>query len=253
MNSYLYLTIIPEALVASMIPPEEFGPYVTSGSRKCFHGRTLFFEVDPKKLPDYFDLSLINTLCNHPDGNPKRSLTISLYRVLENIPLNALGRLFLVTRDGRYIAIDPKSYENHAKNQLRLYQELCPIRPTVVSKLQPDAFRAFMTNPKSPVHVPKLLFADLLLGQIADPKSDVSVGSLPYADMGNIRDAVAILNKANRDTLVVDRAHSSDFFYRTIDEGFFVGDGKDLIHYPFPSREEREESLHAWWRSAEIS
>ncbi len=46
MNKYIYLTCNPEALVASMLPPEAFGRYLSTGTKKRNRGQAIFFEVD---------------------------------------------------------------------------------------------------------------------------------------------------------------------------------------------------------------
>ena len=38
MEIYLYLSIVPEALIASMLPPEEFGKYYAVGNKKRTRG-----------------------------------------------------------------------------------------------------------------------------------------------------------------------------------------------------------------------
>ena len=254
MNAHFYMTVFPEALVASMLSPEEFAPYFAVGSRKRLPGRAIFFEVDPKLSVPYFDMSRAEDIQPHPDGIPKHSITISIYRVLEHIPLDMLGRLFLVTRDGKYLDIQPRSYPAESVKSFRLYQELCPMHPSILSKLQPTEFAKSVTDPEGCLQVPKILFVDLLLGQIADPNSDVPARALPYADMGLIRDVLSILKTSNRETLVVDRAHSRDFFYRTVGEGLFLADRERVVFYPFPEAEQRESGpIHEWWRSAELS
>ncbi|NQU43119.1 hypothetical protein HQ520_07525 [bacterium] len=254
MDTYLYMTVFPESLVASMLPPSDFAPYMAVGSRKRTPGRALLFHLDRENLSGIFDLSPAKNLKPHPDGSPKHSVTLSTYRVLERIPLKAFLNLYLVTRDGQYLEIGPQAQLPPAEKHYYLYQELCPMHPMVLSELSPRNFGAFITDPDSPVGVPKILFADLLLGRIADPRSSIPVQYLPYADMGLIRDSLEILEKSERKTLVVNRTHSRDFFYRTVDEGFFLADGKDLVFFPFPTLEERERGhIHEWWRSAELS
>jgi hypothetical protein len=48
MTVHLYLSLIPEALIASMLTPEEFGAYYAVGSEKRSRGQAIFFEIDPK-------------------------------------------------------------------------------------------------------------------------------------------------------------------------------------------------------------
>ncbi len=87
MQNYLYLSLIPESLVASMLPPEEFGAYLATGTRKRPHGRAMFFQIAPDFQSDYFDLASADRRCvPHPDGQPKHSVYLSIYRALEHIP-----------------------------------------------------------------------------------------------------------------------------------------------------------------------
>ena len=83
MKKYLYLSLTPEALIASMLPPLEFGNYMAVGSRKRTRGQAIFFEIDVDKLTNHFPLELIDKRCV-PDetGKPKRSVYLSIYRAL---------------------------------------------------------------------------------------------------------------------------------------------------------------------------
>ncbi|MDD4578642.1 MAG: hypothetical protein PHS75_08855, partial [Anaerolineaceae bacterium] len=54
MAIYLYLSLLPEALIASMLSPEEFGAYYAVGSVKKSRGQAMFFEVDPDFRHPYF-------------------------------------------------------------------------------------------------------------------------------------------------------------------------------------------------------
>ena len=45
MPVHLYFSLIPEALVASMLDPEEFGSYYAVGTKKKSTGQAIFFEV----------------------------------------------------------------------------------------------------------------------------------------------------------------------------------------------------------------
>ena len=80
----LYLSMIPEALVASMLSPEEFGRYLAVGSHKRSSGAAIYFEVDPDFSSDFFDMNIVAERCvAHDDGTPKHSLYLGIYRVLE--------------------------------------------------------------------------------------------------------------------------------------------------------------------------
>ena len=42
MTIHFYLSLIPEALIASMLSPEEFGNYYAVGSKKKSRGQAMF-------------------------------------------------------------------------------------------------------------------------------------------------------------------------------------------------------------------
>lgn len=46
MESHLYLSLIPEALILSQLPPDKFGTYLATGSKRQIEGPAVFFEVD---------------------------------------------------------------------------------------------------------------------------------------------------------------------------------------------------------------
>ena len=54
MKTYLYLSLFPEALVASMLPPDDFETYLAVGTQKRTRGQAMFFEVRELKSR-YFD------------------------------------------------------------------------------------------------------------------------------------------------------------------------------------------------------
>jgi hypothetical protein len=82
MSKYIYLTSNPEALVASMLPPEGFGLYLSTGTKKLNKGQTIFFEVDPAKIENIIDMDSLNRRCvAKEDGSPKVLFTC-LFTVL---------------------------------------------------------------------------------------------------------------------------------------------------------------------------
>ena len=254
MDYYFYVTSIPEALVVSMLPPKEFGCYLALGSKKRARGRAVFFEVDPELKSDYFDLSQVKRKCvPHPDGEPKHSVYISVYRVFENVPLDAFGNLYLTTRDGKVLSLSQSSYESQRKAELYLYKEMGPIYPTIASKLAPLEFARFITDQSRLISVPKIFFADLELGHLAQDVGSLESVALPYNDILHIHDCLVELQTAKeKQTKTVNRADAFDFFYRTIKEGFFLGEGDRLLYYRFPSKAELDYEQHDWWRSASM-
>ncbi len=47
MTVHLYFSLVPEALIASMLPPEKFGQYYATGHEYKSKGQSIFFEIDP--------------------------------------------------------------------------------------------------------------------------------------------------------------------------------------------------------------
>lgn len=252
MEIHLYALVYRvEALVASNLPPEQFGNYMAVGPKRLTGGNVVFFEVDPNLTSDYFRLdNLADRVVPDSEGSPKRSLYISIYRVLEHLSLDAMRELHLVTRDGKVLAIAPAAYDSeHEKTEPHLYQELSPVTPFVASILGPAAFSRFITDPSQPIYVPRILFADMLADR---DETGRLASSLPYGNPEHIQDCLEQLSPEGKKTKIVDRAHPMEFFYRTIRRGFFLGDQTGLKFYPFPTLAQLQREYHSWWKSASL-
>jgi hypothetical protein len=255
MKIYLYLSLNPEALVASHLPPEEFGAYLAVGTQKYSRGQAMFFEVNPDLQSDYPPFQEIARRClPHLDGSPRRSTYLAIYRVLEYVPVTALGRLHLVTHDGRVLSLSSAALAPTVDRCFHLYQEFCPVTPRVVSTLDAAEFCARLTDPTQPVTVPKIAFAELALGKLATDIESTEVGNLPYSGLQHLRDCLRELNrKPGKPTKVTVRNVRDDVLYRTIQGGLYVGQGRELKYYPMPSAAELDSEHHEWWRSAQAS
>jgi len=122
MKKFIYLCITPESLIASHLPPSEFGNYLATGTRKRLRGQAMFLEVDAKKMKD-LPLDYLNErLVPYDNGEPKRSLYLSIYRALEKTPLEAMLKLYLATDDGKVLEITPKTFTDGDKDVVHLYQ-----------------------------------------------------------------------------------------------------------------------------------
>ena len=72
MAVHLYLSTIPEALIASMLTPMDFGAYYAVGTEKKSRGQAQFFSVDRGFSSDYFPLGEIDSRCvPHANGEPE--------------------------------------------------------------------------------------------------------------------------------------------------------------------------------------
>jgi hypothetical protein len=252
MSVHLYLSCYrAEALIASQLEPEPFGRYMAVGTNELTSGHVMFLEIDPAIAEDHFGLSDLEAQCSpHDDGSPKRTLYLSIYRVLEHIPISAVGDLHLITRDGRALRIQGESYEGEVQSDApHLYQELCPATPLVAASLPPAGFVKYLTDPANAIYLPRIFFADLAL-EFDDTGHLAS--HLPYRHPEHIQACISGLTEREKKTKTIDRAHSMEFFYRAVAEGFYLGDQETMKFYPFPTREELQDEYHTWWRSASM-
>jgi hypothetical protein len=235
-----------------MLPPEEFGNYLAIGTKKRSRGQAAFFEVDQSFRSDYFPLAAAEALLVfHPDGRPKRTKYVSIYRVLEHIPVEFLKDLYLATDDGRVLGLQKGDYSCVEKEGLHLFQQIAPTRPRIVSSLDPLNFCRLFTDRRERVSVPRVAFCELKLDDLASDPRHGEAQDLPYRNLIHLRDClVGLMERPDKPIKTVIRYLHQDVLYRTIKNGFFVGDQQDFCYYPFPSREDLESKYYDWWRSA---
>ena len=253
MSKYIYLTCNPEALVASMLPPEGFGLYLSTGTKKRNRGQAIFFEVDLAKIEKLIDVDSLNKRCvAKPDGSPKSSVYLSVYKVLEIIPLSALKSLYLTTDHGIVLELKKVAYDKAKEpaSALHLYQELCPVTPMVASSLPPSVFLKRLTDGSIPIVLPKLFFVELILGELATNPLSGSAECLPYTNVGHLRDCLEIIKgEYEKHMKTVNRIFSGEILYRTIDTGFYVGSNNDIAYYPYPNMAELENINYEFFRA----
>jgi hypothetical protein len=253
MSKFIYLTASPEALIASMLPPEEFGSYLSTGTKKMNRGQVIFFEVDLSQIEHLIDMESLNRRCiAKADGKPKSSVYLSVYKVMEIIPLSALKNLYLTADNGNTLELKKAPYNaaKEAKGKLHLFQELCPVTPLVASELPPSAFLQRLTDGSTPIVLPKLLFVDMKLGELATDPHKGSSEYLPYPNIGHLRDCLEILSgEYEKHMKTVQRIYSGSLLYRTIESGFYVGSKNEIIFYPYPSMSELENLNYEFFRS----
>ena len=264
MAVYLYFSLIPEALIASNLPPEKFGQYYATGSSYKSKGQCLFFEVDSNFRSDYFDIEAAIERCvPTPDGIPKHSVYVSAYRVLEHLPVTALGKLYLTTAYGHTLGLargDIAAMTSPpVEPSLHLYQDLAPVNSLVVSNLDPLGFYASVTSsPSKFIRFPALFFVELELGELAKDPGNGQANDLPYPFIHHLREALMVLKPktdnlpSTKDSKMVHRVHSLEFPYRMVRNGFYVGNGTDLAFYPMLAHRQLRDDYSQWWRSANI-
>jgi hypothetical protein len=254
MSTHLYLSMAPEALIASMLTPEEFGVYYAVGTAKKSRGQAVFFEVDPNFRHDYFRIEEgVRRCVPHEDGSPKASIYISVYRVLEHVPLDVIKKLYLVTQDGRVLSLQSSAELPKETEGLHLYQEIAPVHPLVVSTLGPvEFYELIIKNPTSLLSLPAICFVELRLGELAQDPERGAVRDLPYSSIGHLRQCMVDLKTKNVHTKMVNRIQPASFLYRTIESGVFVGNEERLLYFPLPPQEELRAKHYYWWRSANV-
>lgn len=252
MRKYLYLSLIPEALIASMLPPDEFGSYYAVGTEKKARGQAIFFEIDPDfRHPELPVKEGLDRCLPHSNGDPKRSVYIAIYRVLERIPLKTIRALYLVTQDGRVLGLARSDILPRDSGGLHLYQEVAPVHPIIVSTLGPTDFYNMIVNSSSTLMtLPVICFAELRLGELASNPEYGSVGDLPYANIDHLRECLAGLRTKDVHTKMVDRLSPAAFPYRMLESGLYFGNQEKLVFFPLPPLDELRAKNYRWWRSA---
>jgi hypothetical protein len=246
--------MMPEALVASQLSPESFGTYYATGSEKKARSQAMFFDLDPDFRHPYFDIDAgYKRLVPHEDGTPKRSVYISVYRVLEHVPLSAIQKLYITTQDGRTLGLDASGTIPECEGGMHLYQEIAPVHPRVASTLCPEDFFELLNDPaKGMVTVPALCFVELTLGGLADNPEFGSSQGLPYSNIDHYRQCLLELRTKTVVVKMVDRIHRTAFHYRTVKSGFYLGNAGKMLFFLMPSQEVLRREHYQWWRSAQM-
>lgn len=251
-DCHLYLSLIPEALIASQLDPKVFGSYYAVGKKVHVHGEAMFFEVDPSFRSEGFPFAQADQRCiTQPNGAPKSSVYLGIYDVLARIPVSALGNLYLVTDDGRTLGLEKTTYTPNTEQPLHLYQEFCPITPLVASRLEPRAFCKSITDPGNTVHVPRIVFAEQSLGELAEDPLHGNTDDLPYPAIRHLREVLLDFQHNTKQSKLVLKQVKEGLFFRTL-QGFYVGDQEDFAYYRFPTPEELDSNDFDWWRSAQV-
>jgi hypothetical protein len=253
MRTHFYLSISPiEALIASQLDPEQFGQYMAIGAGNGSYERIMFAEIDGG-FGDHFDWQYAAERCvAHTSGEPKHSLWMSVYRVLEHVPLDRLQQLYLTTKDGRSLPLDPTTVPPAGRRSFYVYQELAPLTPLVVSSLPPAEFGRYLTSPDQHVSVPTVVFTDLKVVDFDNPEITGNIGGAYDHNLEHLRACVgAVLNDGGKPNKNVERSVAS-FSYQIIGDGIYIGNGDNLVFYPMPDSATIRQNHYDWGRSAMI-
>jgi hypothetical protein len=257
-QKHLYLILFPnEALVSSQLTPEEFGQHYSIGSARHFMGKVIFVEVDINFRHEYLqiDKALNDTESGIP-GRPKRTKFAKSYRVLEHIDLGALQKLYLVTTDGGILGLDKEKQRADYGDpvHVRLYQEICPLRLLVASRLDPNQFGHYITTETWSKGAPKIFFTEYDIDVAETVASNAvhafNVGPLPNVNPTNLPTALKELREdPAKKTKTVSLNPNLDYVsYKSIKHGFWFSQGSDTVFYRMPSLDELHEKYYSWWR-----
>lgn len=253
MDTKFYLSIFPmEALIASHLEPLKFGSYMATGRKNGSYEKVIFIEVDGG-FGDYFDWSHAAERCvPHEDGEPKHSVWVSVYRTLEHVPLAQMRSLYLTTNDGRTLELPKQSFSAAGSDRpYWVYQELCPVRPLVVSTYDPVTFSEYMTHKDIKVSVPKIAFADLKVINFDNLTDTGHVGSTYDTNLEHLKECIkSVTGDSVKKVKNVERSRTESFGYQIINQGVYVGEGRDVIAYQMPPVDEIRMNHYDWGKSA---
>lgn len=251
MKTHYYVSLYPaEALIASQLEPDKFGTYMAIGQKYGAFEKILFLEVEGG-FGDFFDWKYAAERCvPHADGLPKNSVWMSVYRVLEHVPINALKAAYLTTSDGRTLALERAGYAAPPASPYFVYQEIAPLSPLVVSRLDPRDFARFITDKGAHIQVPKIVFADLKVIDLENPTRTGNIGGTYDKNLEHLKECIAAVSgSGGKPTKNVERSNSA-FGYQIINHGIYVADSKEIVLYKMPSTEQIRQNHYDWGRSA---
>jgi hypothetical protein len=241
--------VLPEALIASMLGPEEFGLYYAVHHEREARRAAIFYELDLSFRSEFFNIDEGLRRCvPHSDGRPKRSVYISVYRVLEHVPMSVIRQMYLVGPDGESLQLSARPEPAEATRGLHLYQEIAPTSSLVVSSLSPSAFFDLMVNDKSQlVSLPALCFMEQELGELAQDPAHGSARDLPYVDLSYLRESLLALDHKGYPVKIVYPTPRASFEYRTIKGGIYIGNGTGRLFFQLPDVQEYRQQRFKYW------
>ena len=252
MKSIHYYMIFPtEALIASMLTPDQFGIYMAMGSKRGSHERLVFVEID-EEFPSDFDweYARIHTV-PHKDGRPKHSVYLAAYRVLERVPFDRLGTLYLTTSGGLTLPLQKGVFPNNfPKTPYYLYQDLCPVQPLVISAMPPDAYGIYMVSSDCKISLPAICYCDL---RVLDPSDSVDTGNLGpiyHRNPGHLEDCIMAVTERGKLSKTLARTFAGSFTYQIVKSGFAFVNPEARVWYAMPTFEKLTAQNYDWARSA---
>ena len=254
---HLYMIVFPiNALVASQLSADAFAEHYTIGSAKHHHGKVLFAEVDINFRNPYFDIDhYLSLTVPHPDGKPKKTRFISTYNVLEHVDLKSLKQLYLVTPNGKALALSAKPYSAVSDpGKVRIYQEITPLTNLVASTLDERTFARYITSETKSKGCPKICFTEYEFNVedflSKNENREIMFSPIPETNPRRLWEYLSELKHTpNKKTKTISLNSSlKEASYRLIRHGFWFAAGDELLFFPIPSIEEMERDHYQWWK-----
>lgn len=258
-DKHLYMIVHPvNALVASQLPPDEFAEHYTIGSSKHYEGKVIFAELDPAFRDPYFEIDhYLDLTVLHPNGAPKKTKFISSYGVLEHVDLKAIKSLYLVTTNGKALALKPKAYSAINEGGLvRVYQEICPLTSLVASTLDQRAFGKYITTGTRSKGAPKILFTQYEFDVEAflrmNKNRDMLECPIPDTYPNRMHDYLLELKgKTDKKTKTISlNSTLTAASWKLIRHGFWFAGPDSMLFFPMPTLKQMEKDYYDWWRAA---
>ncbi|MBI4604003.1 MAG: hypothetical protein HY721_18765 [Planctomycetes bacterium] len=258
-DKYLYSIMYPNyGLVASMLPPREFGKHYAIGSSRYFHGMVVFAEIDIGYRHDYFPIDkYLAEVKPKADGSPKRTKFIKTYRVLEHLELSAFKNLYVTSVTGKTLELARKNYNRvHKPGLIRTFQEICPFSYILLTFMTPPEFGKYITDPANETKgAPKVMYTQIELNIekfLRDIEANPYMDSpVPNVHAHKLREQILEL-RANPEKAIkgisLDTALGRLPFLR-LRTGFWIAAQDQLLYYPFPDRETLEKEHGDWLKS----
>ena len=256
-NKHLYMIVFPvNALVASQLNPHQFAEHYTMGSAKHYRGKVLFVELDINFRHPYFDIDrYLEYTVEHENGQPKKTKYISSYGVLEHVDFNSLKELYLVTPNGKALAIKSTNYT--AQNEpglVRIYQEITPLSTLVASTLDQRSFGKYITRETKSKGAPKIMFTQYEFNVDEflkyNQNRDLLHSPIPDCNPQRLYDyLLEIRGNVDKKTKTINL--NSTFIeasYLLIRHGFWFVNGDEIVFYQMPTKEELEQQYYDWWK-----
>ncbi len=257
-EKYLYSIMYPNyGLVASMLPPAEFGRHYTVGSARYYHGQVIFAEIDINFRHPFFPIDKgLAEVKPKEDGSPKRTKFIKTYRVLEHLDLASFKSLYVTTVSGKTLELERRNYNRtHKPGLIRTFQEICPFSYILLTYMTPPEFGKYITSQENEAKgAPKVMFAQIELNIekfLRDVEGNPYMDSpIPNVHAHKLREQIFELraNPMKKIKGISLDSCLSKLSFLKLRTGFWISCQDDLLYYPIPDKEVLEKEHFEWYK-----